>query len=198
MKPEIQKTHQVAEKIDLKRASVNARTNHKVANASILPDVEQGFSGYFVVAFVDLLGTKAKNAEIKAQPEFPAAMLEQEVANVEAFQHDFYAVFEGAVQAEKKLKPLRPENLKAALEKLQGNEVKSYAFSDSLVFYASLNTQQGRLVPVSSCFSILAALACAQLWSLAREGFHSGAVWKLGVPPHLTATRFLGLHFLTR
>lgn len=170
MKPEIQKKRQVAAKnrANLKYASVNARTSQNVTNASILPDVEQGFSGYFVVAFVDLLGTKAKNAEIKAQPEFPAAMLEQEVAKVKAFQHDFYAVFEGAAQVEKKLKPLRPENMKATLEKLQGNNVKSYAFSDSLVFYASLNTQQDRLVPVSSCFGILTALVCAQLWSLAR------------------------------
>lgn len=144
------------------------QANPKATNANVLPDVEQGFSGYFVVAFVDLLGTEAKNAEIKAQPEFPAAMLEREVAKVKAFQRDFYAVFDGAAQTEKKLKPLRPENMKAALEKLQGNDVKSYAFSDSLIFYASLNTQQGRLVPVSSCFSILTALVCAQLWALAR------------------------------
>lgn len=142
----------------------------KVTNANALPDVECVFAGYFVVAFVDLLGTDAKNAEIKAQPEseFPVEMLKREVGKVKAFQHDFYAILDGAAQAKKKLKSLRPENLKADLEKLQGNDVKSYAFSDSLIFYASLNTQQGRLVPVSSCFSILAALACAQLWSLAR------------------------------
>lgn len=144
------------------------QVNSKDTNANALPNVEQGFSGYFLVAFVDLLGTDAKNAEIKAQPEFPSAMLEREVAKVKAFQHDFYAIFEGAAQTEKKLKPLRPENLKAALEKLQGNDVQSYAFSDSLIFYASLNTQQGRLVPVSSCFSILTTLVCAQLFSLAR------------------------------
>ena len=142
--------------------------NHKDTNANVLPDVERGFAGYFVVAFVDLLGTEAKNAEIKAQPEFPTAMLEREVAKVKSFQRDYYAIFEGAARAEKMLKPLRPENLKAALEKLQGNAVNSYAFSDSLIFYASLNTQQDRLVPVSSCFSILTALVCAQLWSLAR------------------------------
>lgn len=104
------------------------------ANVNALPGIESSFSGYFVVAFVDLLGTKAKNAEIKAQPEFPAEMLEQEVAKVKAFQRDFYAVFEGAAHAEKKLKPLRPENLKGVLEKLQGNAVNSYAFSDSLIF----------------------------------------------------------------
>lgn len=144
------------------------QANHKDINANVLPDVECGFAGYFVVAFVDLLGTEAKNDEIKVQPEFPGAMLEREVAKVKAFQRDFYAIFEGAARTEKKLKSQRPENLKAALEKLQGNGVKSYAFSDSLVFYASLNTQQDRLVPVSSCFSILTALVCAQLWSLAR------------------------------
>jgi hypothetical protein len=140
----------------------------KVTNTNALPDVECVFAGYYVVAFVDLLGTDAKNAEIKAQPEFPVEMLKREVGKVKAFQHDFYAIFDGAAQAEEKLKSLRPENLKADLEELQGNDVNSYAFSDSLIFYASLNTQQGRLVPVSSCFSILAALACAQLWSLAR------------------------------
>ena len=111
------------------------QANHKNTNTNAFPDVECGFAGYFVVAFVDLLGTKAKNAEIKAQPEFPAAMLEREVAKVKAFQSDFYAVFEGAANAEKKLKPLRPESMKDALEKLQGNAVNSYAFSDSLIFY---------------------------------------------------------------
>ncbi len=140
----------------------------QTTNADALPDVEKGFSGYFVVAFVDLLGTEAKNAEIKAQPEFPAAMLEREVAKVKAFQRDFYSVFDGAAQTEKRLELLRTENMKAALEKLKGNPVNSYVFSDSLVFHASLNTQQDRLVPVGSCCQILAALVCAQLWALAR------------------------------
>ena len=144
------------------------QTNHKDTNANALPDVEYGFAGYFVVAFVDLLGTEAKNAEIKAQPEFPVEMLEREVSKVKIFQRDFYNFFKDAAHTEKMLKPLRPANLKAALEKLQGNDVESYAFSDSLIFYASLNTQHDRLVPVSSCFSILTALVCAQLWSLAR------------------------------
>src|SRR3970040_713690 len=103
----------------------------KVTNTNALPDVECVFAGYYVVAFVDLLGTDAKNAEIKAQPEFPVEMLKREVGKVKAFQHDFYAIFDGAAQAEEKLKSLRPENLKADLEELQGNDVNSYAFSDS-------------------------------------------------------------------
>lgn len=144
------------------------RANHLDTNAKDLPDAKCGYSGYFIVAFVDLLGTDAKNAEIKAQSEFPAEILEREVAKVKAFQRDFYAVFDGDARVEKMLKTQRPENLKAALEKLQGNDVNSYAFSDSLIFHASLNTQQDRLVPVSSCFSILTALVCTQLWSLAR------------------------------
>lgn len=149
-----------------------AQAKHK----DTLPDVAHGFAGYFVVAFVDLLGTEKKNAEIKAQRQFPAEMLEREVAKVKKFQQDFYAIFEGAARTEKRLKPLRPENLKAALEKLKGNDVKSYAFSDSLIFFASLNTRQNRLVPLSSCFKILTALACAQLWSLARGAPFRGGV----------------------
>lgn len=165
--------------------------NHKDTNANASPDVESGFSGCFVVAFVDLLGTEAKNAEIKAQPEFPAAMLEREVAKVKAFQRDFYEIFKGEAQAEKMLKPLRPENLKAALEKLQGNAVNSYAFSDSLVFYASLNTQQDRMVPIDSCFKILTALVCAQLWSLARGCPFRGGV-EIGRAAQFNGNQILG------
>ena len=167
------------------------QTNHKDTNASALPDVECVFAGYYVVAFVDLLGTEATNAEIKAQPEFPAEMLKREVDKVKKFQRDFYAVFDGATQTEKELKLLRPENMKAALEKLQGNDVKSYAFSDSLIFYASLNTQQGRLVPVSSCFSLLTALVYAQLWSLARGVPFRGGV-EVGRAAQFNSNQILG------
>lgn len=164
------------------------QANHKDTNA--LPDVERSF-GYFVVAFVDLLGTEAKNDEIKAQPEFPLEMLEREVAKVKAFQRDFYAVFEGAARTQKMLKSLRPESMKAALEKLQGNDVNSYAFSDSLIFYASLNTQLDRLVPVSSCFEILTALVCAQLWSLARGVPFRGGV-EIGPAALFNGNQILG------
>lgn len=161
---------------DLKRDSVHTRTNLKDTNMNTLPDVEREFSGYFVVAFADLLGTEAKNAEIKAQPEFPAEMLEKEVAKIKAFQRDFYAFFKASADVEKKLNPLRAENMKADLEKLQGNVVISNTFSDSLIFFASLNTQQDRLVPLSSCFNILTALVCAQLSSLARGNPFRGGV----------------------
>jgi hypothetical protein len=33
------------------------QANHKDTNANALPNAQHGFSGYFVVAFVDLLGT---------------------------------------------------------------------------------------------------------------------------------------------
>lgn len=152
------------------------QANHKNTNANALPDVECVFAGYYVVAFIDLLGTEAKNSEIKAQPEFPAEMLKREVDKVKKFQRNFYDFFEDAARSEKRFRSQRPENLKADLEKIQGNDVKSYAFSDSFIFYASLNMQQGRLVPVSSCFSILTALVCAQLWSLARGDPFRGGV----------------------
>lgn len=144
------------------------QANHRDTNANALPDVECVFAGYFVVAFVDLLGTEAKNAEIKARQEFPAAMLKCEVDKVKTFQRDFYKFFENAARTEKMFKSLRPASFRLALESLQGNDAKSYAFSDSLIFHTSLNTQQGRRVPVASCFGILTALVCVQLWSLAR------------------------------
>lgn len=167
------------------------QANHKETNANALSDVECVFAGYFVVAFVDLLGTEAKNEEIKAQPEFPAAMLKREVDKVKRFQRDFYSILEGQTQAEKMLKSQRPENMKAALEILQGNAVNSYAFSDSLIFYTSLNTQQNRLVPVSSCFSILTALVCAQLWSLARGSPFRGGV-EIGRAAQFNDNQILG------
>jgi hypothetical protein len=165
--------------------------NHKDTNANALPDVEGDFSGYFVVAFVDLLGTKTRNAEIKAQPEFPTAMLERDVAKVKAFQGDFYSFFDGAARSEKMVEPLRPESLKVDLERLQGNVVNSYAFSDSLIFYASLNTHQDRLVPVDGCFRMLTALVCAQLWSLARGFPFRGGV-EVGRAAQFNGNQLLG------
>jgi hypothetical protein len=167
------------------------QTNPKDTNTNVLSDVECVFSGYYVVAFVDLLGTEAKNAEIKAQPKFPAEMLKREVDKVKKFQRDFYDFFENAARSERRLKSLRPENMKADLEKLQGNDVKSYTFSDSLIFYASLNTQQDRLVPVRSCFSILTALACTQLWSLARGVPFRGGV-EVGRAAQFNGNQILG------
>lgn len=142
----------------------------------VKPDIEDGYSGYFIVAFVDLLGTDAKNAEIKAQPEFPSEMLEREVNKVKAFQRNFYGIFDAASDAAKRFDSQRPENLKAAFEKLKGNDVVSYAFSDSIIFYASLNDKQGREAPVSSCFTILVALVYVQLWSLSRGHPFRGGV----------------------
>jgi hypothetical protein len=167
------------------------QANHKNTNANALPDVECVFAGYYVVAFIDLLGTEAKNSEIKAQPEFPAEMLKREVDKVKKFQRNFYDFFEDAARSEKRFRSQRPENLKADLEKLQGNDVKNYAFSDSLIFYASLNTKQGRLVPVSSCFNILSALVCAQLWSLARGVPFRGGV-EIGRAATFNGNQILG------
>lgn len=167
------------------------QANHKNTNANALPDVECVFAGYYVVAFIDLLGTEAKNSEIKAQPEFPAEMLKREVDKVKKFQRNFYDFFEDAACSEKRFRSQRPENLKADLEKLQGNDVKNYAFSDSLIFYASLNTQQGRLVPVSSCVSILTALVYAQLWSLARGVPFRGGV-EIGRAATFNGNQILG------
>ena len=142
----------------------------------VKPDIEDGYSGYFIIAFVDMLGTDTKNAEIKAQPEFLSEMLEREVRKVRAFQRNFYGILDAVSDAAKRFDSQRPENLKATFEKLKGNDVISYAFSDSIIFYASLNTKQDRKVPVESCFTILAALVYVQLWSLSRRHPFRGGV----------------------
>ena len=41
------------------------RANHLDTNAKDLPDAKCGYSGYFIVAFVDLLRHGRQNAEIK-------------------------------------------------------------------------------------------------------------------------------------
>lgn len=154
-----------------------AKTKIADCTAMEIADVEEnnGHSGYFIVAFVDLLGTDARNTEIKAQTEFPAAMLEQEVAKVKTFQRNFYRIFKAIVENNKWRKSLRPENLLLDFDRLKGNEVTSYVFSDAIIFHASLNTQQGRLVPTESIFSILVALAFTQLWALSRgQPFRGG------------------------
>lgn len=139
------------------------------------PDVDGGYSGYFIVAFVDLLGTDARNAEIKAAAH-PPEMLEQEVKTVSTFQRNFYDLLQAITNDEKLRDSQRPEELKEVFGKLKGNEVASYAFSDAVIFYASLNTQQGRTVPVQSCFHLLSALVYAQLWALSRGKPFRGGV----------------------
>ncbi len=131
-------------------------------------DAKDGYSGYFIVAFVDLLGTDDKNAEIKAQPEFPSEMLEREVNKVKTFQRYFYSMLSTFAENTARSDPQRPEGERIAVEKLSGNDVISYAFSDSIIFYAPLNDKLGREVPASSCFTVMAALAYVQLWSLSR------------------------------
>lgn len=139
------------------------------------PDVDGGYSGYFIVAFVDLLGTDARNSEIKAAVR-PHEMLEQEVKTVSTFQRNFYDLLQAITNDEKLRDSQRPEELKEVFGKLKGNEVASYAFSDAVIFYASLNTQQGQTVPVQSCFHLLSALVYAQLWALSRGKPFRGGV----------------------
>lgn len=136
------------------------------------------YQGYSIVAFIDLLGTSAANKAIDAQDDMAVAakMLAKEVGKVQRFRDDFMDVFEACRQTEKKLEALRPEALKPSLETLQGNPFNNYAFSDSLILHASLNTTQGSQAPVDSCFQILVALASAQLSSLYRGAPFRGGV----------------------
>ncbi len=60
-----------------------------------------------------------------------------------------------------------------------------------MIFYASLSTQQGRMAPVESCFTILAALACAQLWALARGCPFRGGV-EIGYAAKFNGKQILG------
>ena len=151
-----------------RRSLVMSKSNLNLPTVAfdVKSDIEDGYSGYFIVAFVDLLGTDAKNAEIKAQPEFPSEMLEREVGKVKAFQRNFYRMLDTLVESAARLNTQRPESENIAIEKLRGNDVISYAFSDSIIFHASLNDKLGREVPVSSCLTIMAALVYVQLWSL--------------------------------
>lgn len=80
------------------------------------------------------------------------------------------------MDTEKRFDSQRPENQKAVFEKLKGNDVVSYAFSDSIIFYSSLNDKQDKEVPVSSCYTVMATLAYVQLWSLSRGHPFRGGV----------------------
>lgn len=155
-----------------------------------LPEVDGGYSGYFIVAFVDLLGTDERNAEIKAAG-CPPEMLEQEVKKVKTFQRNFYGFLKAIEDDESLRESQRPEELKEKFGKLKGNDVVSYAFSDAVIFYASLNTQQGRTVPVQSCFNLLSALVYAQLWALSRGKPFRGGV-EIGCAAVFNGDQILG------
>lgn len=102
--------------------------------------------------------------------------MEQEVIKVKEFQSDFHKFFASSKKTSEKLEAQRPQSLKTAFEGLQGNKVISNGFSDSLIFYASLNTVRTCKVPVASCYELLTALASAQLCSLARGYSFRGGI----------------------
>jgi hypothetical protein len=126
--------------------------------------------GYYCVAFLDLLGTDATNRSIserkQSDPEGAAKMLAREVGKVKAFREGFFNMIE-TLQKSPQAETISEAPLNRR-DSLRGNPIKYYTFSDSSIIHCSLTMQQGRIVPVKSCFWMLLAVALAQLQELAQ------------------------------
>jgi hypothetical protein len=128
--------------------------------------------GYFCVAFLDLLGTSAIDESISeakiSDPERAARMLAREVGKVQAFRTGFFNILDTLQQEGSTQSEVASEEAATREALLRGNPINYYTFSDSSIIHCSLNTQQGREVPVESCFKMLLAIALAQLQELSR------------------------------
>jgi hypothetical protein len=153
------------------------RTRPQFAH-SIFLGFAMGLQGYYCVAFLDLLGTGATNKNISelkyADPEGAARMLAREIAKVRSFREAFNELLEILQKREPAETTSEPHpNSRASRF---GNLIKHYTFSDSSIIHCSLNTQQGALVPVKSCFWMLLAVALAQLQELAMGVSFRGGI----------------------
>lgn len=134
--------------------------------------------GYYCVAFLDLLGTDATNKNISElkyrDPEGAARILAREIDKVRSFREAFDKFLETLQKREpaETTSEVHPNFCASRF----GNPIKHYTFSDSSIIHCSLNTQQGALVPVKSCFWMLLAVALAQLQELAMGVSFRGGI----------------------
>jgi hypothetical protein len=131
--------------------------------------------GYYLVAFIDLLGQKEAMAKFKGLPADSSGEEYQEfvtavkasigaIHNLQQSYKDFFSAYLNDEAPE----PDLPEQMRGLYRKCKNTDIKFQHFSDGLVIYAPL-MENKNLRPISSVYAILAASASLILMSLARK-----------------------------
>lgn len=133
--------------------------------------------GYFIVGFIDLLGIRdSLSFSHSSSNEDQAKQILRAARRVTTFRDDFIRFQEGMQKIQDRHDQLCPKPLREWREIHKGNPVKVFSFSDTIVIYAPLTIQSNRLVPVESCWTILAACAASQLFALVRKSPIRGSI----------------------
>lgn len=131
--------------------------------------------GYYLVAFIDLLGQKEAMAKFKGLPanssgeeyqEFVAAVKGSigAIHDLQQSYKDFFAAYLNNEEPEPKLH----KEMRGLYQKFKNTNIKFQHFSDGLVIYTPLMENED-LRPISSVYAILAASASLMLISLAMK-----------------------------
>jgi hypothetical protein len=129
--------------------------------------------GWYVVAFVDVLGQRHLLREMRGIPqktdqkqmaEF-IALLKKTVGTVKKMRDIFHNFFEGLSRYQFNLSDFTPEQQKLLLQ-VKSNPLKSHMFSDSVVLFLSLSDDVNK-TPVEGVYSVLASAATTFLFMLA-------------------------------
>lgn len=131
-----------------------------------------GPTNCFIVGFFDLVGLSRELRKLPTCQE-----VEQEGVDhlarlayqILKFRDDFEKFKEGEERITQKWDTSYSNEEQASRLRLQGNEVKVYTFSDTVIAYSSLNDTEKKQVPLDSCSNILMKAAASQLFSLVRK-----------------------------
>jgi hypothetical protein len=139
------------------------------------------YIGWYLVAFVDVLGQQDLLREMRGLPEKTdwkqmaefKTLLKKTVGTVKALRDNFHNFFEGMESHNFDLSEFTQKQ-KALYVQSKGNELKSHMFSDFVVLFLSLRDDVNK-VPMSSVFATLASVASTFLMMLAgRHAIRGG------------------------
>ncbi|MCM0081334.1 hypothetical protein L4X63_07005 [Geomonas sp. Red32] len=154
-------------------------------------------AGYYVVAFVDLLGQQGHLRNLKGLPDKsePAEMqefikaLKNTYGVVTGMRKSFSEFFTGFAKENPWAAKLRPDQRKL-YNQLTSEPIQFQKFSDSAVVYLPLRTNRFK-VPCSGIFGVLGATASTLIFSLAGGHPVRGGI-DLGVGLEISRGEFYG------
>jgi len=140
------------------------------------------YVGWYLVAFVDLLGQQELLRKLRGLPEKSntrqmanfVTSLKKTIGTIKALRDNFHRFFKGMDNYDSDLS-IFSEDQKMLHEQLKGNELKSHMFSDFVVLYLSLRDDINK-VPMSSVFAVIASVASTFLVMLAGNHAIRGGI----------------------
>ena len=130
--------------------------------------------GYYLVAFVDLLGQRQEMKKFttlpdkKSGPEFDEfiKIVKSSIGSIHNFQRSFMEYFDTLGSSESSLQV--PDEIKDTFKKLNKTDIKFQRFSDGLVIFVSLKDRED-ILPIKSIYGVLVACAGMMLLGLAKK-----------------------------